>query len=162
MPESTREYGFSFSSELRASPEEVWSHSTHMRGVNREFFPLVRMTWPGADGRLPSPPRLGERLFRSWILFLGLLPIDYDDLTLIEFEPGRRFLERSVMLSQRQWVHERIVTPTAMGCRLTDSVRFIPRLRPLGALQLGLFRLAFRWRHRNLRRRFSRGQEQAA
>jgi hypothetical protein len=120
-----------------------------MRGVNREFFPLVRMTWPGADGRLPSPPRLGERLFRSWILFLGLLPIDYDDLTLIEFEPGRRFLERSVMLSQRQWVHERIVTPTAMGCRLTDSVRFIPRL-------------AFRWRHRNLRRRFSRGQEQAA
>jgi len=160
MSESTREYCFSFSSELRAPPEEVWSHATHMQGVNREFFPLVRMTWPGGatDGLTPVP---GQRLFRSWILLFGLLPIDYDDLSFAEFEPGRRFLERSVLFSQRQWVHERIVTPTAMGCRLTDSVRFIPRLRPLGSLHLALFRLAFRWRHRNLRRLFSRGQQQA-
>ena len=162
MPGLAREYDFSFSSELRASPEDVWSHATHMQGANREFFPLVRMTWPGGDGRLPSEPPLGQRLFRSWILLFGLLPIDYDDLSIAEFEPGRRFLERSVMLSQRQWVHERIVTPTETGCRLTDSVRFIPRLRPLGALQLGIFRLAFRLRHWNLRRLFSRGQEQAA
>ena len=157
MPELIREYGFSFSSELRAPPEEVWSHATHMRGVNREFFPLARMTWPGTEGGMPAQPALGQRLFRSWILLFGLLPIDYDDLTFAEFEPGRRFLERSVMFSQKEWVHERIVTPTAAGCRLTDSVRFTPRLRPLGALQLVLFRLAFRWRHRNLRRLFSRG-----
>ncbi|PTL78419.1 hypothetical protein DAT35_38440 [Vitiosangium sp. GDMCC 1.1324] len=149
-----REYSFSFSSDLRASPEEVWSHATHMPGVNREFFPLARMTWPGPDGRLPSPPPLGQRLFRSWILLFGLLPIDYDDLTLVEFEPGRRFLESSVMFTQKQWVHERIVIPTATGCRLTDSVRFIPRLRPLGALQLVIFRMSFHWRHRNLRRLF--------
>ncbi|HYO66529.1 MAG TPA: hypothetical protein VEU33_10630 [Archangium sp.] len=162
MARPAREYGFSFSSELRAAPEEVWSHATHMQGVNREFFPLVRMTWPGADGQLPAPPPLGQRLFRSWILLFGLLPIDYDDLTFAEFEPGRRFLERSVLLSQRQWEHERIVTPTATGCRLTDSVRFTPRLGALGALHLGIFRLAFWWRHRNLRRLFARGQEQAA
>jgi ligand-binding SRPBCC domain-containing protein len=156
------EYGFSYSSDLRAPPEEVWSHATHMQGVNREFFPLVRMTCPVSDGRLPSPPPLGQRLFRSWILLFGLLPIDYDDLSFAEFESGRRFLERSVLFSQKQWVHERIVTPTATGCRLTDSVRFIPRLSPLGALHLAVFRLAFRWRHHNLRRLFSRGQEQAA
>ena len=157
MSGTAREYGFSFSSELRASPEEVWSHATWLPGVNREFFPLVRMTWPGPDGRLHVPPVPGQRLFRSWILLFGLLPIDYDDLTLAEFEPGRRFLERSVMFSQKEWVHERVVTPTATGCRLTDSVRFTPRLRPLGALQLVLFRLAFRWRHHNLRRLFARG-----
>lgn len=162
MSGATREYGFSFSSELRAPPEAVWSHATDMRGVNREFFPLVRMSCPVADGRLPSPPPLGQRLFRSWILLFGLLPIDYDDLSFAEFESGRRFLERSVLLSQKQWVHERVLTPTATGCRLTDSVRFIPRLRLLGALHLAVFRLAFRWRHRNLRRLFSRGQEQAA
>jgi ligand-binding SRPBCC domain-containing protein len=162
MPGPTREYGFSFSSELRAPPEEVWSHATHMRGVNREFFPLVRMTWPGPDGRLNAPTALGQRLFRSWILLFGLLPIDYDDLSFAEFEPGRRFLERSVLFSQKQWEHERIVTPTATGCRLTDSVRFTPRLRALGVLQLAVFRLAFRWRHHNLRRLFARGQQQAA
>ncbi len=162
MPGSTREYGFSLSSDLRAPPEEVWSHATHMRGVNREFFPLVRMSCPVSDGRLPSPPPLGQRLFRSWILLFGLLPIDYDDLTFAEFESGRRFLESSVMFSQKQWVHERLLTPTATGCRLTDSVRFTPRLRPLGALHLAVFRLAFHWRHRNLRRLFSRDQEQAA
>lgn len=149
------EYGFSLASDLRASPEEVWSHATHMRGVNQEFFPLVRMTCPVPEGRLPSPPPLGQRLFRSWILLFGLLPIDYDDLTFVEFEAGRRFLERSVLLSQKQWVHERTLTPTESGCRLTDSVRFTPRLRFLGALQLLVFRLAFRWRHRNLRRLFS-------
>lgn len=162
MPGPTREYGFSFSSDLRAPPEAVWSHATRMQGVNREFFPLVRMTWPGRDGRLPLPPPLGERLFRSWILLFGVVPIDYDDLTFVEFEPGRRFLERSVLFSQEQWVHERVVTPTPTGCRLTDSVRFSPRLRPLGMLHLAIFRLAFRWRHRNLRRLFSRGQQQAA
>ncbi|MFY0570462.1 SRPBCC family protein [Archangium lansingense] len=162
MSGPAREYGFSFSSELRAPPEEVWSHATDMQGVNREFFPLVRMTWPGPDSRLHAPPVLGQRMFRSWILLFGLLPIDYDDLSLAEFEPGRRFLECSVMFSQKQWVHERIVTPTTTGCRLTDSVRFTPRLHALGALQLAVFRLSFRWRHRNLRRLFSRGQRKAA
>ncbi|QRN97067.1 SRPBCC family protein [Archangium violaceum] len=156
MPGPSQEYGFSLTSDLRAPPEEVWSHATRMQGVNREFFPLVRMTWPSSDGSLPSPPPLGQRLFRSWILLFGLLPIDYDDLTFVEFEPGRRFLERSVLFSQKQWIHERIVTPTATGCRLTDSVRFIPRLRPLGSLHLAVFRWAFHWRHRNLRRLFSR------
>lgn len=151
------EYGFSLASDLRASPEEVWSHATNMRGVNREFFPLVRMTCPEPEGRLPSPPPLGQRLFRSWILLFGLLPIDYDDLTFVEFESGRRFLERSAMLSQKQWVHERTLRPTATGCRVTDSVRFTPRLRLLGALQLAVFRVAFRWRHRNLRRLFRPG-----
>jgi hypothetical protein len=29
------------------------------------------------------------------VLFLGVLPIDYDDLTLVSLEPGRGFHERS-------------------------------------------------------------------
>jgi hypothetical protein len=68
MPGTPREYGFSFASDLHASPEAVWSHAADMRGVNREFFPLVRMTCPVPDGRLLSSPPLGQRLFRSWIL----------------------------------------------------------------------------------------------
>jgi len=148
---------FSFSSRLAAAPEAVWSHAMSIRGVNRELFPLARMTCPRGLGRDLTRMPLGRRAFRSWILAGGLLPIDYDDLTVVELEPGRRFLERSSMLSQREWCHERTVEPAAGGAILTDRVRFVPRVPALGALFLPVFRLAFRLRHRNLRRLFGSG-----
>ena len=149
---------FEFSSRLNAPPTDVWAHATSMRGVNRELFPLARMTHP-AD--MPSIDAhevpLGRRAFRSWILAGGIVPIDYDDLTFVEIEPGRRFLERSPMLSQRLWEHERVVEPDGGGSMVTDRVRFTPRMGVLGPLFLFVFRLAFRLRHRNLRRLFNSG-----
>jgi ligand-binding SRPBCC domain-containing protein len=97
---------------------------------------------------------LGERLARSWILFAGVLPVDYDDLTIVEFDDGRRFLERSSMLSQRIWWHERIVEPQSHGCRVTDRIAFEPRLAFLAAIYGFVFRCVFRLRHHNLRRIF--------
>ena len=55
--------------------------------------------------------RPGQRLFRSWLLVGGLLPVDYDDVSFAEVEPGRRFLERSSLLSQSVWEHERTIEP---------------------------------------------------
>jgi len=126
-----------------------------MSGVNRELAPLARMTVPRefASLDLERAP-LGQRAFRSWILALGFLPIDYDDLTFVELEPGHRFLERSTMLTQRVWEHERVVEPAGAGCVISDRVRFEPRIPVLGPLFLVVFRLAFRLRHRNLRRLF--------
>ena len=43
--------------------------------------------------------RPGERVCRSWVLLLGVLPVDYDDITLEQIEPPHRFLKRSAMLS---------------------------------------------------------------
>ena len=128
--------------------------ATSMRGVNRELFPLARMTYPRGlavlePGRVP----LGTRAFRSWILALGALPIDYDDLTFVALEPCR-FLERSPMLTQREWRHERVVEPAPGGSIVTDRIRLVPRLAALGPLFALVFRLAFRLRHRNLRRIF--------
>ena len=149
-----RAQSFEISSRLSASAADVWSHATSMRGVNRELFPLVRMTHPrGLESLDDAEVPLGRRAFRSWILLAGLLPIDYDDLTFVELEPGR-FLERSPMLTQREWQHERFVTPTAGGCVLTDRVHFTSRIAALGPLFLPVFRMAFALRHRNLRRRF--------
>ena len=148
-------FEFAEASRLAAPAEVVWAHATSMAGVNRELWPLVRMTHPrGADALTPDRIVLGQRVFRSWILFLGLLPIDYDDLTFVEIDAGRRFLERSPMLSQEIWCHERRVDPLADGCRVEDRISFRPRSALLGRLQLPLFRLAFRLRHRNLRRLF--------
>jgi ligand-binding SRPBCC domain-containing protein len=148
-------YSFSLCSELSAPAGQVWLHATSMAGVNQELAPLVRMTHPQGFARFDLPRmRLRQRLFRSWILLFGLFPIDWDDLCFVAFEPGRRFLERSSMATQRVWEHERTVEPVAGGCRVTDRLRFEPRMAWLGRLQLPLFRLAFALRHRNLRRIF--------
>jgi ligand-binding SRPBCC domain-containing protein len=143
-----------FSSSLDASPEIVWRHATRPDGVNRELRPLLRMTFPAGLDDLTASWRPGERLFRSWILLGGLLPVEYDDLALVEVEPGRRFLERSSLASQRVWEHERIVEPEGTGCRVTDRIRFVPRIPWLGPLHALAFRMVFRLRHRNLRRTF--------
>lgn len=152
---SARGHGFEFSSRLAAPAAEVWAHATSMRGVNRELFPLARMTHPAEYSVLePARVPIGQRAFRSWILAFGIFPIDYDDLTLIELEPGRRFLERSPMLTQREWQHERVIEPAAGGSMITDRVSFAPRVPWLGPLFLPVFRMAFALRHRNLRRIF--------
>lgn len=142
-------------SRLEATPEEVWERVTTPAGINDEMRPWLRMTVPaGVEGLDPDSVVLGERIGRSWILLFGLLPFDYDDLTLVRLDPGRGFLERSEMLSQRLWEHERTVKPDGEGCRIADRVRWQPRLglpaRPLRPA-IAWF---FRHRHARLRRHF--------
>lgn len=117
------------------------------------------MTFPSGIKDLTAVSRPGERLCRSWLLVAGVVPIDYDDLVFEEVEPGRRFLERSALFSQRVWEHERTIEPAPDGCRVTDRVRFVPRLPWLAALYRPIFTAVFRWRHRNLRRLFGEAPE---
>lgn len=112
------------------------------------------MTFPREIKDLTAAWRPGQRSFRSWLLVAGFVPIDYDDVVFEEVEPGRRFLERSALLTQRLWEHERVIEPASEGCRVTDRVRFEPRLPVLAALYGSIFQAVFRWRHRNLRKLF--------
>jgi hypothetical protein len=145
----------SICSDLGAPPDTVWRHAISPAGVNRELRPLARMTFPSAVAALDDRSvRLNQRICRSWVLLFGILPVDYDDVTLVELEPGRRFLERSPMFSQRLWEHGRTIDPLPGGSRVCDRVRFATRLSPLGPLYAPIFRAAFRLRHRNLRRIF--------
>ena len=101
---------------LAASPETVWERASTFEGVNDELRPLLRMTAPARVRALdPSEVVLGERIFRSWVLLFGVLPIDFDDLTLIALEPGRGFHERSRMLSMKVWEHERSLEPDGVS-----------------------------------------------
>lgn len=150
-----RAFAFAVRSRLATSADAVWNHAIRLDGVNRELAPLARMTAPRAFRAIDlEQAPLGVRVFRSWILVFGFLPIDYDDLTLVELERGRRFLERSTLLTQALWEHERVVTPADAGCVLSDRVRFTPRVAFLGPLHRAVFRLVFELRHRNLRRIF--------
>jgi hypothetical protein len=126
-------YSFTVSSPLRAPADRVWAHAGSFAGVNRELWPLARMTFPPAMSRLtPEAFPVGWLAFRSWILLFGLVPVEFDDITLEELEPGRGFSEVSRMLNVRQWRHRRSVTPAGEGCVVRDEVAFVPRWRWAG------------------------------
>ena len=148
---------------LPATAEDVWARAVSEEGINDELRPILRMTMPPAlRGRTIDDVPVGEPLGRSWILLFGLIPVDYDDLSLAERGPGFRFHERSTMLSMSMWQHERTVEPSGDGCRLTDRLTFELR-RPLRFMP-GSDRLAaaivarlFAHRHRRLAAHFAAG-----
>jgi ligand-binding SRPBCC domain-containing protein len=152
--------GFEVRTTISARADEVWRRVTTPAGINDELMPIVRMTIPGPmRGRTIADVAAGSHLGRNWLLFLGLVPFDYDDIGIAELEPGRRFVERSSMLSVKSWEHERTVAPNHDGCELRDRVAF--DLRGLLAVVPGLdhglrflLRALFRHRHRRVVRYF--------
>ena len=143
-------------SRLDAPPLAVWERVITEAGINDEMRPILRMRFPPAIRGLDSRTvELGTPLGRCWLFLFGLVPFDYDELTLVRIEPGRGFLERSRMLSQRLWEHERTLEPSgADGCLITDRVRWQPRRCLPGAPLRPLIGAFFRHRHARLRRRF--------
>ena len=152
---------------LGVPPEFVWQRVITPEGINAELHPLLRMTVPRAwKAKTLEAMAPGMRLGRSWLLLFGVLPVDYDDITIAEWEPGRRFLEVSTMLSMQRWEHERSVLARERGCIVQDQVNFSLR-RPLALLPgleqvMGsLLQALFRHRHRQLIRYFAQQRGQA-
>jgi ligand-binding SRPBCC domain-containing protein len=141
---------------LEAEPEAVWARVTTPEGINAELMPLMRMTVPpGLTPLDPNTIELGKPIGRSWILLFGLLPIDCDEIRLVELSPPRGFVERGRLLSQRYWRHERTIEPLeGGGCVITDRVAWRPRLPVPATILTPLFRAIFRHRHRRLRDHF--------
>jgi len=118
-----------FESRLRTSPEHAWQWATSAHGIRTELRPLARMTVPqGVESILDLDVELGKPLGRTWIFLFGLLPLDRVDLTLVELEEGRRFVEQSPMSTMRLWRHERRVDPVPGGARIEDRLTFEPIL----------------------------------
>jgi ligand-binding SRPBCC domain-containing protein len=142
-------------SHIAADQQRVWERVTSLEGITHELMPLMRMTAPAdVDALRPEQIVPGQRLFRSWVLLFGVIPFDYDDITIERIEPGRGFHERSTMLSQRVWEHQRWLEPDGDGCLVTDRLRFEPRLGLPGTWLQPLIRAIFRHRHRRLRKHF--------
>jgi len=142
-------------SRLDAAPEAVWERVSTMAGVNDELGPFLRMTHPpGLDRLEPGVAELGKPAFRSRLLLFGVVPVDYDDVTIVRLDPGRGFLERSPLGSQRHWEHERRIDPASCGCTIVDRVCHEPRVPVAERLQSALIRQLFLHRHRRLRRHF--------
>jgi ligand-binding SRPBCC domain-containing protein len=159
MPAPTA--GFEITTRLAAPAEQVWAAALSEEGINYELGPWLRMTLPkGLDSgiRIDDVP-LGEKLGRSWVLLARVIPVDYDDLCLVERGPGMRFLERSQLGSARRWEHEREVVAVGDGaCELTDRLELELRapLRAIGATGIAerVVGRIFTHRHRRLRERW--------
>jgi ligand-binding SRPBCC domain-containing protein len=145
-----------FVSDLEAPAEAVWAHATSMRGVNEELGPYLCMTHPPGLDRLDAAEvPIGQKLFRSWLLALSLVPVEYDDLAFEAVGPGMRFAERSTMLTMRIWCHEREVRPRGeRACTIMDRVACEPRLRVTAPFASAIVGAVFRHRHARLRAKF--------
>jgi ligand-binding SRPBCC domain-containing protein len=143
-----------FESHLRARPEDVWAWMVSIRGITRELQPILRMTVPRGMRTLSDVPvQPGQRLFRSWLLGLGMFPLGYSDLTLLELTAGEGFIEESPMTSMRLWRHERRVHTAQPGTsRLVDRLTFEPVIAP--RVTAAVVRWIFRHRHDVLRAHF--------
>jgi ligand-binding SRPBCC domain-containing protein len=116
---------------------------------------VVCMTYPSSLAQLtPAVVPLGRPAFRSWILLFGLIPVDFDDITLMELEPQHGFSEVSRMLAIQEWRHRRTLIPVAGGCQVRDEIALVPRWSWMGPVLFQVCRAAFELRHRNLRRLF--------
>ncbi|WP_104106171.1 hypothetical protein [Nocardioides sp. 616] len=136
----------------------VWERAVHPDGINDEMRPWMTMSMPrAAAGLTVDTVPLGKPVGRAWLRLFGLIPFDFDHLTVVEVDPGTRFLERSTMVSMRRWEHERRMLPVADGTWVHDRVTFQPRL-PVPGLAAVLARVIdafFKHRHRRLRRFFA-------
>jgi hypothetical protein len=146
-------------SELDVPSDAVWERVVSPEGINDEMRPWMTMTMPrGTEGLTVDTVPLGRPLGRAWIRLFGILPIDYDHLSIAALDPGRSFHEKSTMLSMRRWEHERSLTALPDGrTRVHDRVTFEPRLlmRLSAGLFERLFNAFFAHRHRRLARHFA-------
>lgn len=152
MPYAVR---FTQTSRLAAPATQVWARAVNWQGVNDELWP-IRMTAPPEwrQREIHTVP-CGHRLFRSWVLLWGVLPLDRHDFRLESLGPGLQFQEDSSSWMNHQWRHQRTVLPDApddRSCTLTDRLEIVPRFAPLGFLLAPVYRLVFWNRHRKLRR----------
>jgi hypothetical protein len=139
---------------LQAEPAAVWERATSAAGINAELGPWLRMTVPRGQASLDIHSVEPGPLGRSWLLLFGLIPIDYDEIGLERVEPQRGFLERSTMLSQRFWEHERTLEPGGEGTVIVDRIAWEARIPIPGLLLKPLMAATFRHRHRQLRKHF--------
>ncbi|MGH1484600.1 MAG: hypothetical protein ACRBCI_00185 [Cellvibrionaceae bacterium] len=138
-----------FESEVKANPETVWNWIASGAGIEKEISPIIRMSSlaaiePSKIGQVV----LGEPLVRSWIWLFGFIPIGYSDLTLIEINQGKGFLEKSPMSNMCNWEHERRMEVVESGSIIKDILIFEPRFLP--KISCMFINFLFNHRHKKL------------
>ncbi|GAA2076642.1 hypothetical protein GCM10009821_14960 [Aeromicrobium halocynthiae] len=139
---------------VAAPVQQVWARVVSPDGINHELGPWLQMSMPsGAATLTVDTVTIGAPLGRSWIRLFGLVPVDYDDLVIVEREPGRFFREESTMLSAQRWRHERRLDVVPTGHTVVrDRLTFVPRVpgRLAASAHRRVVAALFAHRHRRL------------
>ncbi|ROZ87675.1 hypothetical protein [Gordonia sp. OPL2] len=139
---------------IGAPIEHVWARVASMEGINDELMPYMRMVLPRRHrGKTIADIEVGVPIGKVMILYGGMLPVDYDDLTIVDLSPGTGFREESSMASMSVWHHERrLSTAASGGTDVVDTLQFRPRLplRPVTPVLVWFIGHLFRHRHRRL------------
>lgn len=144
--------------DVQAPADRVWARVTSQDGINHELLPWMKMTMPrGARGLTIDTFPLNTVIGKSWILLFGVIPVDYDELSIVELDPGRYFHEKSTMATMRHWEHERTIAPLDEGrTRITDRITLEPRFAAAAPLAARILHAFFGHRHRRLTRFFGK------
>ena len=131
-----------------APAEQVWARVVTPEGINDEVRPWMTMSMPrGAKDLTVDNVPVGTPIGRCWLRLFGVVPFDYDRLTIAELVPGRSFDEQSTMMSMRRWRHRTQRSPDGDGKAVVrDRITFQLRapLRPLTPIVAAGFRRAVR------------------
>ena len=142
---------FVLSSQLKVSAPAFWAEQS-LATVNYELGPWIHMSAPKAWQAVRLADwQGGEALFASWVLFLGVLPVDRHAFGSFAFKPESGFVEVSSSWVNRQWRHERTLEAVEGGCVVRDSVAFAPRLGLVSPVLKFIYILVFRHRHQKLK-----------
>jgi ligand-binding SRPBCC domain-containing protein len=142
-----------FETKVPATPDELWTWSTSVHGVDAEMAPVLKLDFPKGMTHIPRDGSgLGKPLGNCKFLLFGFLPVDLSRLTFVEVEPGRRFVEQSPLLSMKFWRHERVIKPDTDGTHVVDSLEFTPRMGT--RLVTWFISKFFEHRHAVLKRQF--------
>lgn len=136
-----------------APRDVVWARVASVDGIQHELLPWLLMVMPRGTEHLDATTLpVGQPLGKAWLRLFSVLPVEYDDLTVVALEQGRRFHEVSTMLTQRRWEHERTLSDVPGGTLVHDRLVLEPRLAHGAALSRLVVRFLFRHRHRRLAR----------
>lgn len=144
-----------FSSRIAVSPQDFWAGQS-LDTVNYELGPWIRMTAPKAwrSVRLATWTTNQQPLFSSWVLLLGVLPVDRHAFGSFTFAPESGFVEVSSSWVNRLWRHERTVVAQGTGSVVRDSLTFAPRFAVAAPILRVIYGMVFRHRHRRLGARY--------
>ena len=79
---------------IDAPAEQVWARVITPEGINDEVRPWMTMSMPrGAESLTVDNVPVGVPIGRAWLRLFGVLPFDYDRLTIAELKPGHSFDE---------------------------------------------------------------------
>ena len=148
----SRQICFTYSSELATDPQTLLARQC-LASVNTELSPFKMSAPPDWRHKPITQWPVQKRLFHSWILLFGFLPLDRHSFRLQRIRSDG-FDEASTSIINRAWRHQRTIDSTATGCCITDTLCYECRLPLLGILLQPLYRLVFKRRHRYLRRHF--------